>query len=123
MIRLALTLVKYGVFALIVLMLGQWLTWDGQTVSDHVRERMAHPILVGAGTRNQAPTRNATPSRNAPTPAALKPRSELRDEVIQEKREPARTAVAPAATRTTKSAALERVEHPERQELQKILKD
>jgi hypothetical protein len=35
-------LVKISVFSLIVLVLGNWLRWDGKTISDQVRLKMSH---------------------------------------------------------------------------------
>lgn len=35
-------LIKFGIFALIILMLGNWLRWGGRTISDQIRLGMAH---------------------------------------------------------------------------------
>jgi hypothetical protein len=42
MLRLIGTVIKTAIFAIIVLVLGNWLRWDGKTISDQVKIGMAH---------------------------------------------------------------------------------
>lgn len=36
MIGLTLKLIKYGIFSVVVLILGQWIQWNGRTLAEHV---------------------------------------------------------------------------------------
>lgn len=35
--KVVFSLIKYSVFAIAVLFLGNWIRWDGRTLSDHIR--------------------------------------------------------------------------------------
>lgn len=55
MLRLFKTAIKFGLFATLILVLGQWIRWDGRTLSDQVRVGMAHaeraPVIQSARER------------------------------------------------------------------------
>lgn len=40
-------LLKFTIFSLLILVLGNWLRWDGKTISDQVKLRMSHAEEAG----------------------------------------------------------------------------
>jgi hypothetical protein len=113
-IRLALTLIKYSIFAVVVLILGQWLQWGGMSLSDQVRVHMAHP----KNALRQLPQMPKLPALHG----ALDPKQELR-ETESAKREPLLDASPQAIRRDPKTKSRVAEQHPssERQELEAIL--
>lgn len=46
MLKLLYHCIKTILFAIIILVLGNWLKWDGKTLSEQVKEQMTHPNYV-----------------------------------------------------------------------------
>ncbi|MEK6706655.1 MAG: hypothetical protein AABZ06_12795 [Bdellovibrionota bacterium] len=49
MLKTLKTLLKLGIFASAVLVLGSWLRWDGKTISDQIKTKLSHAELGFAG--------------------------------------------------------------------------
>ena len=128
MIRLVLALVKYGVFAIVVIILSQWLQWDGMSVSDQVRQRMAHPgklpslqILKSKPAReraresaNASHDEIASDARPDQSHDPLAPRTEA---LRRELRKPKIPDHGPRAS----ARSADTIEHPEKEALLKVL--
>src|SRR5690348_13926235 len=47
MLKLLGFMIKLALFSLIVLALGNWIEWDGKTISDQIKVQMSHPAKKG----------------------------------------------------------------------------
>lgn len=85
MLKLFASILKATIFAVIILILGNWVQWDGKTVSDQIRSRMAAPTranpipnpIQGTLDRTMHQVRSWGDRLSTPSPSRRQARAEL----------------------------------------------
>ena len=107
--------IKASLFTLLILVLGNWVRWDGRTISDHVKSTMA------AVTRGEKPSRTEKPVAKSIDHAMDKTMTKIRswkDRISTGENETSSSAKSGRST-----AEIDRISPNERQKLRSLIQE
>jgi hypothetical protein len=118
-------LVKITLFSILILVLGNWIQWNGKSVSDQVKTQISHAERSNIATSIRRWTGNVTQDmRNGATRKGAHHKVETRaKEVSYQETEDAGTSTESSQLASGEAKPMEKIQSSERQKLRALMQE